>query len=69
MANFIDLGTMGVINISPDEERVICVGADEYGLPVFHFDKFSLIAQEAAKLYEWLGEWLRGANLIEVDEG
>lgn len=59
MANFIDLGTMGVINIPQGDEVVICAGTDEDGLPVFHFDKF----------YEWLGEWLRGANLLEVDEG
>lgn len=69
MANFIDLGTMGVINIPQSDEVVIYVGADGYGLPVFHFDKFSLNAQEAVKFYGWLGEWLRGASLIEVDEG
>lgn len=69
MANFIDLGTMGVINIPQGDEVVICAGTDEDGLPVFHFDKFSLNAQEAVKFYEWLGEWLRGANLLEVDEG
>lgn len=65
MTNFIDLGTMGIINISKTEDVAICVGANEDGLPVFHFDKFSLNAQEAVKFYEWLGEWLRGAGLVD----